>query len=325
VHAVPAPETKGLLDEPADVLERMRRQAGQLGRVELTRAADIVNAGLTEMRGATAPRLLLELICARVLLPVGAGSGGLADLLVRVERLERRLQMAEPPAPRRATGTAGAAASTGATTAAPASPPSVPARAASSQPGPVTPAPATTPAAAPPGPAVPPEGAVTPPAPPVVGELDAAAVRRRWDEVLDVTKRRRRATHAVLVSGPAHVVDIAGGVLTVGFPTGPLQRQFELGGANEEVLREALREVLGTDWRVRATLVGSGERVRGGADFGRDREVDITRESADDFARESVDDIAGESVDDGATDEETGLALLQRHLGATVIDDGEAG
>ena len=70
----------------------MSRQSAQLGRAELTRAADIVNTGLTEMRGATAPRLLLELICARVLLP--AVGDDEASLLVRLERLERRFAIA---------------------------------------------------------------------------------------------------------------------------------------------------------------------------------------------------------------------------------------
>ncbi|RKN43099.1 DNA polymerase III subunit gamma and tau [Streptomyces hoynatensis] len=85
--AVPDAAEKGLIDVPADVLERMRAQAGRLGPAELSRAADLVNAGLTEMRGATSPRLQLELICARVLLP--AAYGGEQALLSRIDRLER--------------------------------------------------------------------------------------------------------------------------------------------------------------------------------------------------------------------------------------------
>ncbi len=54
---------------PPDQLERMRGQAGHFGAGELSRAADIVNAALTEMTGATSPRLQLELLCARLLLP----------------------------------------------------------------------------------------------------------------------------------------------------------------------------------------------------------------------------------------------------------------
>ncbi|WP_420894464.1 hypothetical protein [Streptomyces cinnamoneus] len=51
------------------MIERMQAQASVFGAAELSRAADLVNQGLTEMRGATSPRLQLELICARVLLP----------------------------------------------------------------------------------------------------------------------------------------------------------------------------------------------------------------------------------------------------------------
>ncbi|MGW5635141.1 DNA polymerase III subunit gamma and tau [Streptomyces sp. NPDC003832] len=85
--AVPDAVEKGLIDAPADVLERMQAQAGTFGAAELSRAADLVNEGLTEMRGATSPRLQLELICARVLLP--AAYGDERSLLARLDRLER--------------------------------------------------------------------------------------------------------------------------------------------------------------------------------------------------------------------------------------------
>ncbi|WP_327587168.1 DNA polymerase III subunit gamma and tau [Nonomuraea sp. NBC_00507] len=84
---VPEAASSGLLDRPADELERLVQQASSMGPAELTRAAEVFNAGLTEMRGATSPRLLLELMCARVLLP-GASHGEEA-LLARLERLER--------------------------------------------------------------------------------------------------------------------------------------------------------------------------------------------------------------------------------------------
>lgn len=71
--AVPDAGTKGLIDAPDDVVQRMRDQASVFGAAELSRAADLVNTGLTEMRGATSPRLQLELICARVLLPASKG------------------------------------------------------------------------------------------------------------------------------------------------------------------------------------------------------------------------------------------------------------
>ncbi|MEU2777141.1 DNA polymerase III subunit gamma and tau, partial [Streptomyces sp. NPDC007162] len=85
--AVPDAAEKGLFDAPADVLERMQAQAGTFGAAELSRAADLVNAGLTEMRGANSPRLQLELICARVLLP--AAYGDERSVMARLDRLER--------------------------------------------------------------------------------------------------------------------------------------------------------------------------------------------------------------------------------------------
>ncbi|MGI5188427.1 DNA polymerase III subunit gamma and tau [Promicromonospora sp. CA-289599] len=91
---------------PADQLDRMRTQAGRLGVAELSRAADLVNAALTEMTGATSPRLHLELLCARLLLP-GADDGA-AGFAARIDRLERGGIVASgaPAAPGPGQGTA---------------------------------------------------------------------------------------------------------------------------------------------------------------------------------------------------------------------------
>lgn len=85
---VPEAAGSGLLNVPPDELEQMRRQASSLGPGELTRAADLLHTGLTEMRGATSPRLLLELICARILLPTAYEDE--ASLLARLDHLERQ-------------------------------------------------------------------------------------------------------------------------------------------------------------------------------------------------------------------------------------------
>ncbi|MEV0720413.1 DNA polymerase III subunit gamma and tau, partial [Asanoa sp. NPDC050611] len=90
MQQVPEAAAKGLIDGPADQLERMTAQAQRLGPATLSRSADIVHNGLIEMRGTTAPRLLLELITARMLLPAGDEGG----LMQRVERMERRLARA---------------------------------------------------------------------------------------------------------------------------------------------------------------------------------------------------------------------------------------
>ena len=69
IAAVPDAPASGLIDVPEDQAERLVAQAARFGRHDLSRAADLVADGLTELKGTTAPRLLLELICARVLLP----------------------------------------------------------------------------------------------------------------------------------------------------------------------------------------------------------------------------------------------------------------
>ncbi|WP_433530348.1 DNA polymerase III subunit gamma and tau [Micromonospora sp. CA-263727] len=104
LQQVPDAPAKGLIDGPDDQIERMTAQAQRLGPATLSRCADIVHDGLVEMRGTTAPRLLLELICARMLLPgVDDTTGG---LLQRLERMERRLTLAGTDAPPAAAGSA---------------------------------------------------------------------------------------------------------------------------------------------------------------------------------------------------------------------------
>ncbi|MCH9736613.1 MAG: DNA polymerase III subunits gamma/tau, partial [Actinomycetia bacterium] len=94
LQAVPDAVARGVVDGPLDVLDRMRDQAARHGTATLTRYAEVVHSGLGEMRGATAPRLLLEVVCARLLLP--SASDTEAALLQRVERIETRLDMSIP-------------------------------------------------------------------------------------------------------------------------------------------------------------------------------------------------------------------------------------
>ncbi len=84
--SVPDAISTGLLDVPPDRAEALRGQAERYGLASLTRAADMVATGLDQMRGATSPRLLLELMCAQVLLPAAATDE--RSLLARLERLE---------------------------------------------------------------------------------------------------------------------------------------------------------------------------------------------------------------------------------------------
>ena len=92
LDAVPDAGGNGLLDSPTDRLDLMSQQAQALGSATLSRMADTVHEGLTEMRGTTAPRLLLELVCARMMLP--GTDGAAVATLQRLERLERRMSIA---------------------------------------------------------------------------------------------------------------------------------------------------------------------------------------------------------------------------------------
>ena len=92
--SVPDAISTGLLDVPPDRAEALKGQAERYGLASLTRAADLVATGLDQMRGATSPRLLLELMCAQVLLPAAATDE--RSLLARLERLEAGAAAAPP-------------------------------------------------------------------------------------------------------------------------------------------------------------------------------------------------------------------------------------
>jgi DNA polymerase-3 subunit gamma/tau len=253
LQRVPDAAGSGIIDAPADQLERMTAQASRIGQASLSRLADIAHAGLTEMRGTTAPRLVLELIIARMLLP-GADDSH-AALLQRVERMERRLGASEDPSPVRAEFARPATVPA----AEPAAPPPVPAPpAAPAKAAPAKAAPATAPSkpVAPPKATAPPAPAPAPPSteaarPVPGGALDAAAVRRVWDEVL--TGVRRRSQKAWAVVREAMVRDVHGDEIVLVFQHLVHMNMF---GAQAELLTEAVREVFGGTWRVRAELGG---------------------------------------------------------------------
>jgi DNA polymerase-3 subunit gamma/tau len=252
VAQVPDAVAKGLIDEPADQSDRYAAQAARFGMGELTRAADIVSQGLTDMRGATAPRLLLELICARVLLP-GADHSS-QGLHARLDRMERRLSIP-------AAGDAGRSIPGQSTRPAPVQPtasaPAPPAEAAperASAPSAPDRAPVAATAAPDPSPADPPVQSD--------GRFSVVDVRRLWPEVLEKVKGRRRFTW-ILLSQHAQVADVGDGALTLALANAGARDSF-LRSGNEEILRQSLMDVLGVDWRVEAILdpsAGPGDRA----------------------------------------------------------------
>ena len=279
VAAVPDASATGLIDAPQDQAERLVAQAARFGKAELVRAADIVASGLTEMRGATTPRLLLELICARLLLP-GADDDSLG-LGARLDRLERRVSVAAPseraPAP--------------AVAAKPPSPPRA------SEPVEVPPAPATEPA--PPTepatahpPAAPAEPVAEAAPPTAAGPSDQKAagtvlsladVRRIWPDLLEQVKKMRRFTW-ILLSQNAQVIGVDATSLTVGFKTAGARDSF-VGGGSEEILRQAAIDMIGADWKIEVAVDPSAQP-------GQETAPRVTRPAVE---QTSFPDSAGES------------------------------
>jgi DNA polymerase-3 subunit gamma/tau len=278
VAAVPDAPASGLIDVSEDQGERLVAQAARFGPAELSRAADLVATGLTEMRGATAPRLLLELICARVLLP-GADPSE-AGLLARVDRLEKRVAI---------TGGTPSAAPVREDPAPP--PPQHPVQpvtetpAIQPEPGveeppsePVTAPPAAAVALedaepvapAPPEPAAPERAAPEPAAAATSAEPQAAAapltlveVRRLWPDIVEATKLRRRVAWMHLTQN-SQVIGVDGKTLTLGFTNAGARDSFVNGGC-DEILRQAAIDVAGVDWKVEAIVDPSAGGDRGSA------------------------------------------------------------
>ena len=415
INAVPDAAAKGLIDAPEDQLASMVGQADRLGMATLTRLAEVMHTGLVDMRGTTSPRLVLELLCARMLLP-GASTGD-AALLQRLERMERRMDIAgnpvdapisaaptraalaepKPVAPPRDSGqpssgperqapvrTAGgerdgrrsAATTTEQPRTAPASDRRPPERPAAVRKGPDLglPVPPTLSSQRPPAAAAPSAGSATsaqlrpaastrpePPAPtrsrpaseqseatsapaaeadePSAAESPTAAstigvtdVRRVWPEVLTAVQRQRRTTQILLES--ATVVGVDAGVLQVAMPSAGMARRV-LEPANSDLLRAALKELLGVDWTIRCEAVGAGGPASdanmpprgstGGppsASLGRTAIPDPPPpppedDIPDDYGEPPDPWAASESVRDP---EEIAIALLSAELGARRLD-----
>jgi len=256
LQRVPDAAASGIIDAPEDQLERMTAQASRMGQATLSRMADIAHNGLTEMRGTTAPRLLLELIAARMLLPAADDSQG--ALLQRLERMERRLTVAAEPEESGRVREAPPTLDEVPVVRAPAPVAKPPASPAPAQATPALPAKLEPPPGAAAPSAVPSSSTVesTPARSAPLGSLDAAAVRRVWDEIL--TTIRRRSPKAWAVVREAMVRDVQGDEIVLVFQHAVHANMF---GAQVELLLEALREVLGGAWQVRAELGGDERTV----------------------------------------------------------------
>jgi DNA polymerase-3 subunit gamma/tau len=234
--AVPEAAEIGLLDLAPDGAERMAAQAGRFGQAGLTRAAEIISAGLDQMRGATSPRLLLELMCAQVLLPAAATDE--KSLLARLERLERGTPAVVPSSSPRAPHS-GHNHNDDAERA-PLSPASEQ-RARRAEPAPAAPAQA---------PPVHPDPEPAPePAPAAAGLSPADSLRKNWDAVLDAIKRERR--FAWMVLSHATVLSVQDGILTLRFARDGDLKGFSTSGCDAD-----LQRVLSSRFGLNVTVKG---------------------------------------------------------------------
>ena len=288
VDALQATNATSILRElPDDQLERMRVQAKNIGQASLSRAADIASEGLTQMRGATAPRLILELICGRILLPIG--DNGEAGMLARIERLERVENIAPTPH---------------------AIPPSVAAAPVATAPAPAKKV--ETPKAADPADYVSPvtaeairekapeqkivDAVATNEPAPKIDSIDVSGLRRMWPEVIENVKKRRRLTWSLL-SASAQILGVDEKNITIGIVNAGARDSF-LRSESDAILRDAFIEIVGLDRKIEVTV---------------DPSIDTS----------STPEARAQRTTEAPTDKTqlTGAALLAAELGATIISE----
>jgi DNA polymerase III subunit gamma/tau len=350
--AVPDAAETGLLDLPSDRAERMAAQAGKFGQAGLTRAAEIVNTGLDQMRGATSPRLLLELTCAQVLLPAAATDE--TSLLARLERLERTSSerpvvpvsgqpvvspAQPPPAPQRPQPPSPAAASPAPAAAVPAALAPAPAAATPA----AAPAPAAATSAWPPAATAPASPAISaPPAAPAplgAGAASAESLRANWPAILEAVKRERRVAWMILSN--ASVNSLQDNILTLRFARDGDLKGFTTSGCDAD-LKRILSANFGLNVMVNGTVSSGGDdppgppRVRGdlppesplGAPQGPAGIPPVRRDSTPSYDGPPPDSYEPEEEPDDeplppGPPELTGMDLIQRELGGQIISEVE--
>jgi DNA polymerase-3 subunit gamma/tau len=294
VDALEATNANSILRElPDDQLERMRVQAQNIGQASLSRAADIAAEGLTQMRGATAPRLILELICGRILLPIGDSSE--SGMLARIERLERVESIA--PQPRAEAPAAKAPASK------PVADPAdyvSPATAEAKREEPVAAKKSKEVGGAEVGREATSSASQASEAPKAaerrIDSIDVAGLRRLWPDVIENVKKRRRLTWSLL-SASAQILGVDEKIITIGIVNAGARDSF-VRSESEEILRQAFIEVVGLDRKIEVTV---------------DPSIDTT----------STPEARAVRTSEAPTDptQLSGAALLAAELGATVISE----
>ena len=288
LQRIPGAAESGLIHAPEEVIATEVDQASRIGAAELARAGDLVSRALTEIKGATAPRLQLELLMAKLLLP--ATDDSTDGLLARVELLERSGVLNHAPAGAQVTPVATEVALPPAKPVVPAppvpAPPKKPAKPAAVEPVENTPKPVTAPAP------------VTNP-----GNTTVASFTSMWPAVMDaLSKYSRVAWMGFTESTP---LSFDNGVLAVGVKDSGHYNNVKSGG-HDERLRQAILDVLKIDTEIDIVLGAKG--VVGGAI------VPPVPEEED-----------APSMDDSASSEVTGADLIAKELGGVSIGEIENG
>jgi DNA polymerase-3 subunit gamma/tau len=315
LSAIPGDEALAILDAPDSEIEVMRNQVGALSLAELSRAADLVSDGLTQLRGATAPRLHLELLAARLLLPSADSTP--AGLAVRLDRLERG---GVPPRQSPNAPSPAAASPPAAEQPAPAKPRAdKPDKGGSAAPAgkPATSGKARVDATPPPPlsavlaskPASPEQEPVEPHSttqqeadpPSSTSPAQLSDVVTMWPAILEGLKSMSRV--AWMVFSDSRPLSLDAGVLAVGVPEESKVRNARASGHSER-LRQVIIDVMHADVQVDVVATGSSSAPSPSSPPTSDEP------SLDDS--DSDDDVSGE-------------ALAMRELGATVIGEIEQG
>jgi DNA polymerase-3 subunit gamma/tau len=338
---VPGAAAAALIDGPDELIARELEQSKLIGTAELSRAADIVSEALGELKGATAPRLQLELMCARLLLPaIDADERGLR---ARLDQIERRLASAPVDAilaakPGTATHAAAPSASAPLASAPPVarklsdiapstaglivdalvddeSAPEVETETAVSR-VPVVAEPAAVasksaapkiPKAGPPAQTQPAE--VTAPTGPVSGAIGEAPPLSdfvtMWPAVMEATKTYSRV--AWMLFNASQPLSVANGTLAVGVPNAGQVNNARTSG-HDERLRQAILDVMRADVRIDVVLAPNAVAPSG---------------SGGAVSMAAPAEVDAPSIDDEDQDDESGVDLAIRALGATQIGEIE--
>ena len=329
-----------LIDAPEDQVAREVVQAAAFGAVELARAADVVSEALSDLRGATAPRLQLELMAARLLLP--ASDADERGTRARLDQLERRMSSA----PVLAAPAAVAAPHAPAAVAAAIAPPSAPvvpvqaevgpapasapaAKAASAGRAPrklseVTERAAAVPAAASPAPV--PAPASSPVAAAASGTSDEAGLaelRSMWPAVLDALKTYSRVAWMAFASSAP--ISLSNGVLAVAIDNAGTVINIRSSG-HDVRLRQAILDVQRRDVTIDVVLAPNASGAAAVAAAAPAPASDSGSASHDDGPPVvSIPPFEPDtpSIDDEDAVEESGIDLVMRTLGATQIGEIE--